>query len=174
MARWGLIPSWAKDPAIGNKLANARGETLAEKPSFRSAWATRRGLLPADGFYEWQKIAGAKAKQPWFITLVDDAPFAIGAIWETWRAPEGDPLLTCSVITVASNVLRAPIHARMPVIVPRASWARWLGDGDSRAGVPPSPLVASYPADEMTAWRVSTLVNAPSRDEAQCVVPLGA
>ena len=177
MARWGLIPAWAKDPAIGNKLANARGETLLEKPSFRSAWKARRGLLPADGFYEWQKVPGTATKQPWLLTLAGDAPFALGALWETWRAPDGESLVTCAVITTASNELMAPIHERMPVIVPRAEWSEWLGErvGErvgAAAGAPPAALVASYPANEMRAVRVSTYVNAVSRDDARCVEPL--
>ena len=172
MARWGLVPSWAKDASIGDRLANARGETLAEKPSFRGAWKARRGLLPADGFYEWQKVAGVKGKQPWFIHLPGDEPFALGAIWETWRTPDGDSLLSCAAITTSPNDLMRPIHDRMPVLVPRASWSAWLGEGAGTGALAPVDLVGPYPAGEMRARRVSTYVNAVSRDDARCVEPL--
>ncbi|MBI3792603.1 MAG: SOS response-associated peptidase [Gemmatimonadetes bacterium] len=170
MAQWGLIPSWAKDPAIGGKLANARGETLAEKPSFRSAWKARRGLMPADGFYEWQKVPGARSKQPWFIAMADDAPFALGALWETWREPDGAHRVTCCVITTEPNDVMRPIHERMPVIVPRDGWARWLGEAGGVS--PPDDLLAPYDASPMRAWPVSTMVNAPTRDDPRMVEPL--
>ncbi|MBI2796244.1 MAG: SOS response-associated peptidase [Gemmatimonadetes bacterium] len=172
MARWGLVPGWAKDAGIGEKLANARGETLAEKPSFRGPWKSHRGLLPADGFYEWQKSPGVTGKQPWFIRRADDAPFALGALWETWRTPDGDALVSCTVITTEPNELMRPIHDRMPVIVPREGWTRWLGDGAARGTPPPADLVAPCPAGELRAHRVSTYVNATSRDDAPCVEPL--
>jgi putative SOS response-associated peptidase YedK len=168
-ATWGLIPAWAKDPAIGAKLANARGETVAEKPSFRSAWKARRGLMLADAFYEWQAVPGQKRKQPWCIAMADDAPFGLGALWESWRAPDGTWRLTCCVITTSPNDVMAPIHERMPVIVPRDQWARWLGEA---GGAPPAELVAPYAASPMRAWPVSTAVNAPTRDDATLVAPL--
>ena len=169
-ARWGLIPSWAKDPAIGDRLANARGETLAEKPSFRSAWKARRTLMPADGLYEWQKVPGTTRKQPWFISLVDDEPFALGALWESWRAPDGTNVTSCCVITTEPNHVMRPIHERMPVIVPAASWSAWL-DGDATAA-PPTELLRPFASGPMRAWPVSTMVNAPSRDDPRMVEPL--
>ena len=172
MAQWGLIPSWAKDPSIGDRLANARGETLAEKPSFRASWKTRRALMPADGFFEWQKLAGAKPKQPWYITMADEAPFALGALWESWRSTEGATVLSCCVITTEPNALMQPIHERMPVIVPREGWARWLGGAGVQERAPPRELLAPYPAEGMTAWKVSPLVNAPGREDARVVEPL--
>lgn len=172
LAQWGLIPSWAKDPSIGDRLANARGETLAEKPSFRSAWKARRALMPADGFFEWQKVEGASTKQPWYLTMADGAPFALGALWESWRSSEGATVISCCVITTVPNALMQPIHERMPVIVPRQAWARWLGGGDATGAPPPSELLAPYVADGMTAWKVSTLVNAPGREDARVVEPL--
>lgn len=173
-ARWGLIPSWARDATIGSKLTNARAETLAEKPSFRTAWKLRRALLPADGFYEWQNVAGSPTKRPWFIAMADDAPFALGALWEDWRSPDGAALVSCTVITTESNALMRQIHHRMPVIVPRASWGEWLGDspGASQGAAPPTELLASYPEREMRAVRVSTYVNAVMRDDARCVLPV--
>ena len=171
MARWGLVPSWAKDPAIGDRLANARGETLGEKPSFRSAWKSRRALMPADGFYEWQKVSGSKTKQPWFISMTTGEPFALGALWESWRSPEGSPLTSCCVITTEPNALMATIHERMPVIVPQASWDRWLGEA---VAAPPADLLGAYAADAMIAWHVSTLVNAPGREDPRLVEPLVA
>lgn len=172
LARWGLVPSWAKDPAIGDRLANARGETLAEKPSFRSAWKSRRGLLPADGFYEWQKVAGATTKQPWLIGMANDAPFALGALWETWRAPTGDSLVSVTVITTGPNELMRTIHERMPLIVPRTSWTEWLGEGASTGTPAPAELVMPYSAGEMRATRVSTYLNAVGRDDERCAEPL--
>ncbi len=169
LARWGLIPSWAKDPAIGNKLANARAETLAEKPSFRTAWARRRGLVVADGFFEWQVVPGARSKQPWWITMRDRRPFTFGALWETWTAPDGETVVSCTLVTTAPNALMAPIHDRMPVIVAPQDRARWLGEG---ADAPPADLAMPYPADAMRAERVSTWVNTPAHDDADCVKPL--
>ncbi len=169
LATWGLVPSWATDPAIGHKLANARGETLADKPSFRDAWRARRALLPADGYFEWQVIAGAKQKQPWLITLEDDEPFALGGLWESWRSPEGVTRLTTTVITTDANDATAHIHDRMPVIVPRASWGAWLRDeGD----VPPAALITPYVATPMRTVRVSTWVNVTAHDDVKCVEPL--
>ncbi len=170
MARWGLIPSWAKDPAIGNRLANARGETLAEKPSFRSAWRRRRGLVVADGFYEWQAIPGARAKQPWYITMADGAPFTFGALWETWTPPDGEPVVSCTLVTTAPNALMAPIHDRMPVIVAPDDRGRWLGDADGDD--PPADLVRPYAAAAMQARRVSTWVNTPAHDDPACVTEI--
>ena len=170
-ARWGLIPSWAKDAAIGDKLANARGETLAEKPSFRSAWKARRALLPADGYYEWQVIAGSKKKQPRLITLEGDEPFALGGLWETWRTPEGTQLVTTTVITTDANAATSHIHHRMPVIVPQSAWGAWL-EGEGAAHTPPSALVVPYAISAMRTVPVSTWVNVPSHDDPKCAEPL--
>ncbi len=170
LATWGLIPSWAKDPAIGTKLANARGETLAEKPSFRSAWKARRALLPADGYYEWQVIAGSKTKQPWLITMDDDEPFALGGLWESWRAPDGTTRVTTTVITTNANEATARIHHRMPVIVPRSVWGAWLGDDSVPA--PPTGLIRPYDASRMRTVPVRTWVNVPSHDDPRCAEPL--
>ncbi|MCU0623138.1 MAG: SOS response-associated peptidase [Gemmatimonadaceae bacterium] len=166
LARWGLIPSWAKDAAIGNKLANARGETLAEKPSFRTAWKRRRGLVLADGFYEWQPLPGEKVKQPWWIHRRDGAPFAFGALWETWHPPEGgDPVVSCTLVTTTPNALMAPIHDRMPVILSWSEAGQWL-----ERPAPPTDLVRPCDPDPWEAVRVSTRVNRPTYDAPDCVM----
>src|SRR5512135_3759995 len=128
MMRWGLIPFWAKDPAIGSRLINARSETIVEKPAFKNAFAKRRCLILADGFYEWQKGAGPKGRaQPFLFKLEDDKPFAFAGLWEFWKDPEGETLNTCTIITTAANELVRPVHERMPVMLSGdAMWA-WLG-----------------------------------------------
>ena len=175
MLRWGLIPAWAKDPAIGYRLINARSETVAEKPSFRSAYRRRRCLIPADGFYEWQRLG--KIRQPWLFGLRDGAPFALAGLWERWTVPEGaeltgslaelgagDPVETCTILTTAANETVAPVHGRMPVILPRDACDPWLAGEDVS--------LAPYAPDAMTAHPVSTLVNRPANDEPRCVEPV--
>ena len=171
LARWGLIPSWARDPSIGNRMANARAESLEEKPSFRNAWRSRRGLVLADGFYEWRAIPGTKRRQPYFIHMRDDEPFAFGALWEAWKPKDGgDWTISCSLITTEANPLMAEIHDRMPVIVAPGNYARWLGESGTEA--PPDDLLQPYPADAMRAHPVSTHVNKPENDDEQCIAPL--
>lgn len=166
LARWGLIPAWAKDASIGNKLANARGETLAEKPSFRTAWKRRRGVVLADGFYEWQPLPGERVKQPWWIHRRDGAPFAFGALWETWQPPEGgDPVVSCTLVTTTPNALMAPIHDRMPVILTWPEVSRWL-----ESPAPPQDLVCPCDPDPWEGVRVSTRVNRPAYDAPDCVI----
>lgn len=167
LASWGLIPAWAKDRAIGNKLANARGETLAEKPSFRSAWKKRRGLVLADGWYEWQVVPGQKAKQPWWIHRADGAPFAFGALWETWTPPEGPPVVSATLVTTSPNDRLAPIHDRMPVIVPWDQADTWIS-----AASPPAHLVGPAPSEPWESVRVSPAVNRPAHDQPDCVTPV--
>ena len=175
MLRWGLIPSWAKDPAIGHKLINARSETAAEKPSFRSAFRHRRCLIPADGFYEWQRRGGTR--QPWLFGLRDGAPMIFAGLWERWTVPEAaaltgslaerspsDAVETCTILTTAANETVAPVHGRMPVILTPDAWSPWLA-GEQ---VPLGP----YPADAMTAHPVSTHVNRPANDDPRCVEPV--
>ncbi len=175
MLRWGLIPSWAKDHAIGHKLINARSETAAEKPSFRSAFRHRRCLIPADGFYEWQRRGGTR--QPWLFGLRDGAPMIFAGLWDRWTVPEGaaltgslaerspgDAVETCTILTTAANETVAPVHGRMPVILAPNAWDAWL-TGDA---VPLGP----YPAEDMTAHPVSTHVNRPANDDARCVEPV--
>lgn len=172
LARWGLVPHWAADPAIGYKLANARGDTVASKPSFREAFGRRRGLMPADLFYEWQRIGGQKHRLPWCIRLADDAPFAFGALWERWRPrdqPDADPLVTCTIITTEPNAVMAPIHDRMPLLIEPGDYDLWLDPATpparAQALVRPSAMA-------MDAWRVSPRVNSPRFDDAACIEPL--
>src|SRR5512143_1448052 len=116
--RWGLIPSWAKDPTIGNRMINARAETLAEKPAFRGSYKYKRCLIPADGFYEWQSQPPAKAKIPHWIHLMSGRPFAFAGLWSEWRGTDGSLLRSCTIVTTAPNELMSAIHNRMPVILP--------------------------------------------------------
>jgi putative SOS response-associated peptidase YedK len=171
--QWGLIPSWAKDAKIGNSLINARAETLAEKPAFRTALKRRRCLVLADGFYEWQKLEGRK--QPMYIQLKDGQPFAFAGLWETWRPGGADsPVLkTCTIITTEPNALTATIHNRMPVILPPADYEAWLTPGELPA-VEALALLHTYPAEAMQARPVSTAVNSPAHDSETCIQPLAA
>lgn len=168
--RWGLIPSWAKDPAIGNKLINARSETLIEKPSFRSAFAKRRCLIVADGFYEWQKGGAAGGRsQPFFFQREDEKPFAFAGLWEFWRTPEGEPLHTCTIITCAANELVAPVHQRMPVMLSGDALWDWLMVNDTAAL---QTMLKPYPAEMMKRVPVAPLVNSPEVDQPELVLPL--
>ena len=175
MMRWGLIPAWARDPAIGHRLINARSETASEKPSFRSAYRRRHCLIPADGFYEWKREG--KTRQPWLFGLSDAAPFAFAGLWERWTVPAGtaltgslaerspgDTVETFTILTTAANETVAPVHGRMPVILPPEACGPWLAGEDV-------PLIP-YPADAMTAHPVSTHVNRPANDDPRCVEPI--
>lgn len=167
---WGLIPSWAKDPAIGNRLINARGETLAEKPSFRGSYKYHRCLVVADGFYEWKKQPGTKTKVPYYIHMKDRQPFAFAGLWDEWHSSDGSQIRSCTIVTIEPNELMASIHNRMPVILSPDTYAQWI---DSAARTPDSlsALIKPYPAEEMAAYPVSTLVNSPQNDRPECVVP---
>jgi putative SOS response-associated peptidase YedK len=166
--RWGLVPSWAEDPAIGNRLINARAETAAEKPAFRSAFRQRRCLIPADGFYEWQRQPGGKT--PYFIGLRDNQPFAFAGLWERWQAAGGQVLETCTLLTTQANTLVQPVHDRMPVIVPAAEYERWL-DPSLHDPALLQPLLRPYAPEEMTAYPVSRWVNDPKHEDARCMQP---
>lgn len=170
---WGLIPAWAKEVSIGSKLINARAETLAQKPSFRTAYRRRRCLILADGFYEWQTPAGSskQPKTPFFIHLEGRAPFGIAGLWEIWQSPDGSEIRSCSVITTEPNALMAKIHNRMPVILPRANWQAWLTPAEQRPEAL-APLLRPYPAEQMRAYAVSRQVNSPAYDAPDCVLPL--
>ena len=173
-ARWGLVPSWADDPSIGNRLINARGDTAATKPTFREAFARRRGLLPADLFYEWQAVAGARVKQPWCIRDADNAPFAFGALWDTWKPkgePDADALVTCTILTTEPNEVVAPIHDRMPVIIAPADYDAWL---DPRTALDTAQSLVRPYAGALQAWRVGIHVNTPAHDDVACIAPLTA
>jgi putative SOS response-associated peptidase YedK len=164
--RWGLVPSWAKDPAIGNKMINARAETVSEKPSFRSAFKKRRCLIVADGFYEWQK--SDNGKQPFYIRMKDSSPFAFAGLWESWD--KGEEIRSCSIITTDANDLMNEIHHRMPVILPPENYGVWLDpDFDEKEAL--SDLLRPYPSEEMKAYAVSRRVNRPSNNEPSVIEP---
>ncbi|HNK63572.1 MAG TPA: SOS response-associated peptidase [Anaerolineales bacterium] len=168
---WGLIPSWSKDPTIANKLINARGETLAEKPSFRGGFKYKRCMILADGFYEWKTNAGEKNKTPYFIHMKDRNPFALAGLWDEWHSPDGASVRTCTIITTEPNELMSTLHNRMPVILDPKDYAQWLDP----APQPPDRLqhlIRPFPADRMSAHPVSTLVNKPENDRPELVVPL--
>lgn len=172
MLRWGLIPSWAKDPVIGNRMINARAESVADKPSFRAAFRRRRCLVPADGFYEWQKCNGAK--QPFCIVRADGAPFAFAGLWEHWEnagAGAASTVESCTIVTTEANERVAPIHNRMPVILDPADYALWL---DPQVADRPilEALLQPCPADDLAAWPVSTHINSPDYGAPDCVEPL--
>ena len=166
--RWGLVPSWAKDPAIGNRMINARSETVTEKPSFRAAFRRRRCLILADGFYEWKKVAGEKRKTPMYIRMASGQPFAFAGLWEFWQ-PDTTPLLSCTILTTQPNSLLASIHNRMPVILPEEKYEFWLSaeETEKRALL---DCLKPYPDDKMVAYAVSSLVNNPRNDAPECIV----
>jgi len=167
---WGLIPSWAKDPAIGNRMINARAETLAEKPSFRGSLKYKRCVIFADGFYEWKAVAGSKAKVPHYVKMKDEAPFAFAGLWDNWQSPDGSLIRSCTIITTAPNPLMAAIHNRMPAILEHHDIPSWL-DSAPRAAESLQPLLAPYSAERMTAHVVSTMVNRPANDSPECIAP---
>jgi len=176
LLRWGLIPHWAKDASMAARMINARAETVDAKPAFREAFAKRRCLVPADGFYEWRTEDGRK--QPFRIGMKGGAPFAFAGLWESWTAPEGagpgaapgETVETVTIVTTDANEKLRPIHVRMPVILAAADYAAWLDThtpaNDAKA------LLRPYPAEPMAFYRVSTHVNAVRNDDAACIAPL--
>ena len=167
---WGLIPSWAKDPTIGQRLINARADTLAEKPSFRSGFKYKRCLILADGFYEWKTQPGSKTKIPHFIFLRDHQPFGFAGLWDEWNSPDGGAIRSATIITTEPNELMATLHNRMPVILNPKDYEQWL-DPSPRAPESLQPLLKPFPAEKMSAHPVSTLVNTPANDRPELVVP---
>ena len=175
LVHWGLIPSWAKEPGIGARMINARGETVAEKPSFRAALRRRRCLLPADGFYEWKKEG--RSKQPFHIRLRSQEPFAFAGLWETWTAPDGSELQSCTLITTEANELMATVHDRMPVILAPEDYAQWLGtgkDADARELDQLQHLLRPFDAELMEAYPVSQQVNNPQVEGPACIAPIAS
>ncbi len=156
LLRWGLVPHWAKDPTIGNRLANARGESVADKPAFREAFRKRRCLVPADGFYEW-KTEG-RNKQPYYFSHLSGAPLVLAGLWESWRAPDGTILRTVCLITTSANALMAPIHDRMPVLLNPTDWATWLEGSMEQA----AQLIAPYADGALQCWPVDRRLNRPT------------
>ena len=165
MFRWGLIPSWAKDPAIGNRMINARAETVASKPAYRSAFKHRRCLVLADGFFEWKKQGAAK--QPFFMHLVNNEPFAFAGLWERWG--DGDePIESCTIITTEPSALMSDIHDRMPVILEPSDYELWL-DPEFENYDYLGSMLRPYLDERLVAEPVSTHVNNPRNDSPQCV-----
>ncbi|MEW5570956.1 SOS response-associated peptidase [Rossellomorea marisflavi] len=170
MLRWGLVPHWAKEAKIGYKMINARAEGINEKPSFREPFRKKRCLIIADGFYEWKKVDDRK--QPYRFVMKDGKPFAFAGLWETWK--KGDaPLHTCTIITTTPNALTEDVHDRMPVILKRTDYARWL-DPSNQAVDELKSLLVPYPAEEMELYAVSELVNSPKNDVADVLSPLNS
>ncbi|HQR37074.1 MAG TPA: SOS response-associated peptidase [Blastocatellia bacterium] len=168
--KWGLVPFWAKEASIGNRMINARAETLAEKPAYRRAIAKRRCLIPADGFYEWQRDGNVRT--PMHIVRRDRGLFAFAGIWETWRAPDESELRTCSIITVEPNALLSTIHNRMPAILQASVERTWLAPDTKVADA--LSLLVPYADDDFEAHAVSRRVNSPMTDDALCIEPVEA
>ena len=171
LLHWGLIPSWAKDPGIGSRMINARAETVADKPAFRSALRYRRCLVAADGFYEWKKIEGQKRKQPYYIHMADRLPFAFAGLWEHWESADEAEIDSCTIITTEPNKLMESLHNRMPVILQPKDFDMWL-DPDLQESDSLQLLLVPCPAEGMTFWPVSTVVNSPANDTPACTEPL--
>ena len=168
MMRWGLVPHWAKDAKIGYRTINARAETLAGKPAFREPLKRGRCLVAADGFYEWPSGKRSRSGQPWWFGLEDGELFAFAGLWDAWDAPDGERLLTFTIITTQANELIRPMHERMPVILAPKVEAAWLDLGTEDPGQALS-LLAPYPAEEMQGRPVSNLVNSVKNDSPQCM-----
>ncbi len=166
LTRWGLIPSWAKDPSIGTRLIIARAETVSEKPAFRDAIQRRRCLIPADGYYEWQRLG--RRKQPFYVRMKDERPFAFAGLWERWTGPDGKTVETCALLTTEPSESLRAIHNRMPVILDTKHYDLWLDPGIQRV-TQFQPLFSPYHDEEMTAYPVSLYVNDPGHDDPHCL-----
>jgi putative SOS response-associated peptidase YedK len=171
LARWALIPYWAKDPSIGYKLINARSETVTSTPAFREAFQSRRCLIPADGFYEW--VRAEKAKQPFHFGMADDSLFAFAGLWDRWRDPSGQVLESCSILTTSPNSLLADVHDRMPVILSPEHYDLWL-DPEFRREEALQAILRPFDASQMKRYPVSTRVNFVKNDDPECAVALPA
>lgn len=164
--RWGLVPRWATDTSMGSRMINARGETIADKRSFRIGYRKHRCLLPADGFYEWAAAPGGGArKQPLHIGMKDASLFALGGLYERWLSPEGEVLDTCTIVTTAANELLLPVHDRMPMIVAPRDYTRWLDPANADI----ADLIAPYPSAEMAYYPISARVNSVKHDDAKLI-----
>lgn len=168
LMQWGLVPSWAQDPSIGNRMINARAETVAEKPAFRRLIGKRRCLVLADGFFEWRKEG--KRKVPMRIVLKERELFAFAGLWDSWKKPDGGELRTFTIITTEANSLLRPIHDRMPVILDNLTQKEWL-DPERQDPKILTVLLQPFPSELMDAYEVSTLVNSPANDRPDCVNP---
>jgi putative SOS response-associated peptidase YedK len=169
--RWGLVPSWAQDPSIGQRMINARAETLLEKPSFKQLVPTRRCLVPADGFYEWRREGNRKV--PMWIHLKNRVPFVFAGLWDCWLDRDsGSQLHTFTIVTTNANALLRPIHDRMPVIYDREMGQQWLDGPFSASDTFLIAVLQPLPSELMQAHEVSTLVNSPENDTAECIQPV--
>lgn len=165
---WGLIPSWAKDSAIGSRLINARAETLAEKPSFRNSYKNRRCLVITNGFYEWKQPTSGKGKTPYHIRMKSGKPFAFAGLWDQWHAPDGSEIKSFTIITTQPNDLVGSIHTRMPVILPSEIYPIWLDPAPQKTDELQKYLLP-FPSQEMLATPVSSYVNNPANDGPECI-----
>lgn len=170
LVRWGLLPSWVKNPNEFSLIINARGESVCDKPAFRAAMKRRRCLIPADGFYEWQ-ASGKGPKQPFYIHARSGKPMAFAGLWETWEGPNGEEVDTAAIVTTRANRTLSPLHDRMPVIIAPDAFDLWLncGEVDARTA---EALIRSAPDDLLEAWPVSTAVNRTANDNAALILPL--
>jgi putative SOS response-associated peptidase YedK len=164
--KWGLVPSWAKDTSIGARLINARSETVEEKPAFRQAFKRRRCIIPADGFYEWQRTGGMK--QPFFFRMRDESPFGFAGLWERWEGNGSQAINSCAILTTEANEVLRPVHDRMPVILHPDDYELWLG-ADARELELVKEVLRPYPAEEMVGYPVSSSVNSPRNQGAELV-----
>lgn len=169
LLRWGLIPSWVKDSAAVKAIINARSETAQEKPFFRQALRKRRCIIPANGFFEWQRVESSK--QPYYIRMKSDVIMGLAGIWEYWMSPDGERLETCAILTVSSNSLIRAIHERMPVIIKPEDYSLWL-DRDAADPEIVMPLCVAYPAELLEMYPVSSLVNNPRNNSSECIARL--
>ena len=170
LLRWGLVPSWAKDVSIGNRMINARSETAYEKPAFQHAFKRRRCLIPADGFYEWRRLekGGGPGKQPYLITMADGAPFAMAGLWEHWQDAAGNELETCTILTTSANERVGELHDRMPVILDPGDYGAWLTTEHDEITAARS-LCRPYPAELMMHRPVSLYVNNAHHEGRRCI-----
>ena len=166
--KWGLVPSWAKDAAIGNRMINARAETLMEKPSFRTALKRRRCLVPADGFYEWKLNPDGKTRTPMRMRLKTGKSFAFAGLWEHWHSPDGSELLTYTIVTAEPNELVRDIHNRMPVVLTGEAAREWITPGEADPAKMHG-ILKTFPAEQMRADAVSKNVNNPANDSPACI-----
>lgn len=165
---WGLVPAWAQDPSIGNRMINARAETLREKPAFRNAYRYRRCIVPVSGFYEWKKTG--RTKQPYFVRAADNLPMGLAGLWEVWRSPDGSELHTCTIITTDANATIQPLHDRMAVVLPPDAYALWLSPDAKPSEL--DALLKPAPDDLLIAYPVSTRVNNPVNDDPSLIEPI--
>ena len=168
---WGFIPSWAKDPTIGNRMINARAETIAEKTAFRTSLHRRRCLILSDGFFEWKLDTNGKTKTPYYIHLKSREPFAFAGLWDLWKHPDGSEIRSCAIITTTPNELMQAIHNRMPVILRTDAYSTWLDINEQKPETL-IPLLTPYSSSAMSAHPVSKIVNAPQNDMPECIQPL--